>query len=138
MTKEEWKQIEDELVYGLHHSITLRCDEHIVYLVLSRANMRLKIMILLKDADLAGIITKKHDELSDKEREIMEKLFCKKTKNSINKSELSRSKLSKREKEKILSMNKKYVYYSPYFTSFNTLRRTLEKNCKAVERVMDR
>ncbi len=135
MTKEEWKQIEDELFYGLYNSITLKADGHTVYLTLIKSGMKLKILVLVKDVKLVDILGKKEEQLNETELLVRNKFFCKKTKNSINKRALNRSKLSKKEKQMIMDMNTEYTYYIPYFTSFNKLRSSFEKNCDSVERV---
>ncbi len=135
MTKEEWEKVEDELFYGISNMVTLSIDGYTVYLKLIRKGMKLKIMVLIKDVDLFNITGKNDEDLNKRELEARNKFFCKKTKNTININEIKKSKLTKKEKDMIMKRNVKYCFYSPFFTSFRTLKSTFNKNCTSIEKL---
>lgn len=137
MKKEDWNKIEKELFYGYRESVLLMIDGYKVRLTLGKIKMKLMIFVDVKDINLFDILGKKEEDLSILQREVREKFFFQRKKNSINVSAVKKSRLSRKNKEFIISKNKVFTYYEPFFSSFRTLKSKFNKTCKSIEMIKD-
>lgn len=122
MTNAEWKKAEELLSY--HRMVDLLVDGYRVSLVLVREGMKLYIQVYVNGEFKGKWITEDCEE--------RRRFLCKSKRCLVKPSAKKELKLTKKEFEKFKEKYT-YYYYSPYFSSFRTLKSQLIKNNKNIQ-----
>ncbi len=131
MTKEEWKYVEDQM-HPFGRNVKLKCDDIEIALNV-RASAKLSYSICVYVKQDYGKFVLKGNELEEIQKKVWNAkksyLYKAKTRQEVKASR----KLSKMYKEHKMDIDKSFYVYSPFFSSFKTLKNTLIKNNKSIE-----
>jgi hypothetical protein len=126
MTKDEWKKVEEKMK-RLHDIVELQCDPYKVKLVLSRiSQFKNGILVFVNEQIKGEWLLNECEERRRFYRKITKSLGMKKSQKELFK------KMSKRLQKEIMA-DRKYSYYSEYWTSFNSLKRHFIKENGSIE-----
>lgn len=127
MNKEEWKEIEEKLK-SFFEVVKLNCDGYEVSLSLQRVSQ-------YKNAIVVYVNGKFKHEWINKDCEESRRFLKKVSKSFYSQKQKNKyKKLSKKlQKELGVDVDKKYSYYLPYWTSFNSLKRQLAKENNSIK-----
>jgi hypothetical protein len=130
MTNEEWKTVEDELKSPFGHA-KLKCDGYEVALVVQRyKELKFRITIYVDGWIKGKYVTE--------DSEIRRKFMCPRSKYVYSaKSRIEAKKMKKKELELLKSKGfdpwRKITYWTPFWSSFRSLKSHLRKNCETIE-----
>jgi hypothetical protein len=125
ITKEEWQQIENHLLYP-GATEYLQCDQYLVTLRVGIEKMRLYICLYI-DGYMRG-------EWSRADCDIRRRFFCP-VKDNLFKRMPTNGRSGKPYVTKKVKKQGEFTYYVPTWRSFSSLRKHLIKNNTAIQRV---
>ncbi len=125
MTKEDWEMVRKTLELQ-YCEVELKIDDYNVTLRLERENAFKNVIVIYVDGKFKA-------EWLTKDCDIRSRFANKKTSSLYSKKDFMRGKKVTKKEEKIIENflkenNKQFNYYTPYWTSFNSLKRHLIKN----------
>ncbi|MDO4772972.1 MAG: hypothetical protein Q4A72_05390 [Bacillota bacterium] len=125
----DWQKLEAELFGKIGKIVRLKIDSYRVDLTVIREEMTLKIMVILNEKFLNGELKKDEKEISFYQNELRKRFLWKKSRHLLTESR----ELNLLEIRDLKKLPEKGMEYAPYFLSFETLRRTFERNNKEIE-----
>lgn len=126
MTKEEWKEVEERLK-RLMDIVELQCDGYKVSLVLKRESQFKNSIMVYVNGVFKG-------EWMEKDCEESRRFLRKVTKSLMSQKQRKEyKKFPKRLQKQLKWDERKYSYYVPTWTSFNSLKRHLIKENSSIE-----
>lgn len=126
MTKEQWKEV-DEKLKSIFCYVKLKCDDYTITIALRRLSQFKNGIFVYIDGKIEGKWLM--NDCEERRR------FYRKVTKSLGMTKKQKelfSKMSKKLKKEIMS-DRKYTYYSEYWTSFGALRRQLIKENSNIE-----
>ncbi len=129
MTTAEWKKVEEEL-HSLFGSVKLKCDDYMVTIALERYNQFKNVLAVYVNGEIKGSwYTEDCEERRRFFQPNMKSILSPKAKTSLKK-------LPKKMKADFENRSR-YVFYSPYWRSFGSLKTHLIKNNKVIELIQE-
>lgn len=121
MTKEQWETVEQKLqsLYGI--IVKLQADGYVLSLQIQRHKMKLYIVVYV-DGKIKG-------EWLMEDCEIRRKFFQKSKHSLLSRKEQEKLKRERKAFREAVLSNSVYYTYSPYWSSFRSLKRHLCQNC---------
>lgn len=131
MTTEEWKEV-DQKLKSFYSTVKLKCDEYEISLRLEMLDqMKNGIMVYVGGVVKGGYILEDCEERRRFYRPITKSAMSQKQKKNLQKLPKKTQKMLIKE----LNLDRTFVHYSLYWTSFNSLKRHLIKNNTNIELV---
>ena len=125
MTDEQWK-LTEELVSVPYGRATLKADEYNID-ILCLPDKPLKYILMVY------VNGKVNPEWFISKHEIAERFYCKHKKSLLNQADKANLKSMKKSIRERVLKGSTYEYYTPYFTSFRTLKSHFIKNNHLIE-----
>lgn len=121
MTNEQWEAVEQKLqsLYGI--TVKLQADGYVLSLQIQRHKMKLYIVVYV-DGKIKG-------EWLMKDCEIRRKFFQKSKHSLLSRKEQEKLKRERKAVRELVLAQSVYYSYSPYWSSFRSLKRHLCQNC---------
>lgn len=127
MTKEDWNKVKEALE-SIFRIAKLRIDDYEVSIALRRYGVYKNVIAIYVNEKFEGKWL--CEDCEERRR------FCRKREKSLlsSKQKKNLSKLSKKtQKELLMDRKTTFIYYEPYWTSFNSLKKHLIDNNKCIE-----
>lgn len=126
VTAQEWKEI-DEKLKSIFNIVELMCDGYKLSVRLERCGQFKNAIAVYINGQIKGEWYKECEESRRFFKKVSKSLYPQKQKDKWKK-------MSKKAKVQLeIDIDKKYFYYTPLWTSFNSLKRHLIKENKEIE-----